>query len=85
VLAFGHETVMLVGESGSGKSTTTWALLHHGCRYFSDELGPVDLQTGTVYPYPHALCLKDVPLKPYPLPRNTLYTARAVYTHSCPP
>jgi hypothetical protein len=79
VLAFGHETVMLVGESGSGKSTTTWALLHHGYRYFSDELGPVDLQTGTVHPYPHALCLKDVPPTPYPLPRNTLYTARALY------
>jgi hypothetical protein len=46
---------MLVGESGSGKSTTAWALLHHGCCYFSDELGPVDLQTGEVYPYPHAL------------------------------
>jgi hypothetical protein len=79
VLAFGHEAVMLVGESGSGKSTTTWALLHHGCRYFSDELGPVDLQTGEVYPYPHALCLKDVPPGPYPLPTNTLYTAHALH------
>jgi hypothetical protein len=79
VLAFGNEAVMLVGKSGSGKSTTTWALLHHGWRYFSDELGPLDLQTGEVYPYPHALCLKDVPPGSYPLPQNTLYTARALH------
>jgi hypothetical protein len=70
---------MLVGESGSGKSTTTWALLHHGCVYLSDELAPVDLQTSEVYPYPHALCLKDVPPGPYPLPKNTLYTSRTLH------
>ena len=79
VVALGHTAVMLVGESGNGKSTTTWALLHHGWRYFSDELGPIDLQTGEVYPYPHALCLKDVPPGPYRLPRNTLYTTRTLH------
>jgi hypothetical protein len=79
VLALEHAAVMLVGESGSGKSTTAWALLHHSCRYFSDELGPVDLQTGDVHPYPHALCLKDVPPRPYALPKNTLYTARTLH------
>jgi hypothetical protein len=79
VLAFGHKAIMLVGQSGSGKSTTTWALLHHGGRYFSDELGPMDLQTGEVYPYPHALCLKSVPPGPYPLPKGTLYTSRTLH------
>jgi hypothetical protein len=79
VLALEHGAMMLVGGSGSGKSTTTWALLHQGCRYFSDELGPVDLQTGEVYPYPRALCLKDVPPGPYSLPNNTLYTARTLH------
>jgi hypothetical protein len=79
VVTLEHAAVMLVGESGSGKSTTTWALLHHGCGYLSDELGPVDLQTGEVYPYPHALCLKDIPPGPYPLPHNTLYTARTLH------
>jgi hypothetical protein len=79
VLALEHAAVMLVGESGSGKSTTTWALLHHGCRYFSDELAPLDLQTGEVYPYPHALCLKDVPPGPYSLPKDTLYTAQTLH------
>jgi hypothetical protein len=79
VVALEHAAVMLVGESGSGKSTTTWALLHHGCRYFSDELGPIALQTGEVYPYPHALCLKDVPPGAYRLPQNTLYTERTLH------
>jgi hypothetical protein len=85
VLALEHAAVMLVGESGSGKSTTTWASLHHGRRYFSDELGPLNLQTGEVYPHPHALCLKDVPPGPYPLPKNTLYTAHTPYPDSSPP
>jgi hypothetical protein len=79
VLVLEHKAVMLVGESGSGKSTTTWALLHHGYGYLSDELGPVDLRTCEVYPYPHALCLKDVPPGPYPLPKTTLYTSRTLH------
>lgn len=79
VLQFGHKAFMLVGESGSGKSTTTWGLLHHGCGYWSDELGPVDLQTLEVHPYPHALCLKNVPPWPYPQPRSTVCTSRTLH------
>ena len=70
---------LLVGASGHGKSTTTWALLHHGFRYFSDELSPVDLTTFVVYPYPHALCLKAAPPGAYPLPQQTLTTARTLH------
>jgi hypothetical protein len=70
---------MLVGASGCGKSTTAWALLHHGCRYFSDELGPVDPTTLAVYPYPRALCLKEAPSGPYPLPPQTLVTSRTLH------
>jgi hypothetical protein len=77
VLAFRDRAFMLVGPSGSGKSTTTWALLHHGCRYLSDELGAVDLRTRDVLPYPHALCLKQEPPPAYPLPDQTLRTARS--------
>lgn len=79
VLGFAERAVMLVAPSGSGKSTTTWALLHHGFRYLSDELGPVDLQTLTVHPYPHALCLKDAPPPAYPLPASTLSTASTLH------
>src|SRR5262249_15627860 len=59
VLEAAGRAVLLVGPSGGGKSTTTWALLHHGFGYLSDELGPVDLPTGTVLPYPRALILKQ--------------------------
>src|SRR5262249_49284843 len=45
VLAFEGRTVLLIGEPGAGKSTLTWALLHHGFDYLSDELAPIDLNT----------------------------------------
>jgi hypothetical protein len=79
VLEYAGNALMLVAESGGGKSITSWALLHHGFRYLSDELGPVDLKTLEVYPYPHALCLKNEPPPAYPLPKRTLYTSRTLY------
>jgi len=78
-LEWGGRALMLVARSGSGKSTTTWALLHHGFRYLSDELAPVDLKTLHVYPYPHALCLKDEPPETYPLPKSTIYTSQTMH------
>jgi hypothetical protein len=63
---------LLAGESGSGKSTTCWGLLHHGFRYLSDELAPVDLGSGQVLAYPHALCLKQRPPAGYPLPADAV-------------
>ena len=59
---------LLAGESGNGKSQTAWGLLHHGFRYLSDELSPVDPHSLCVFPYPHALCLKRRPPPAYPLP-----------------
>jgi hypothetical protein len=79
VLEWAGNACLLVGPSGSGKSTITWALLHDGYRYLSDELAPVDLQTLHVYPYRHALCLKDTPSRQYPLPEKSLSTAHALY------
>lgn len=79
VLEFAGTAFMLVAASGNGKSTITWELLHHGFRYLSDELGPVDLKTLKVYPYPRALCLKDKPPGLYPLPQKTLYTSRTLH------
>ncbi len=64
----------LVAPSGYGKSTTTWGLMHHGFKYLSDELAPIELTTMQVHPYPHALCLKAAPPADYPLPNETIYT-----------
>lgn len=70
---------LLVAESGGGKSTTSWALLHHGFRYASDELAPVQLDSMNVLVYPHALCLKTEPPPPYRLPDATIYTERTLH------
>jgi hypothetical protein len=63
--------VLIASASGGGKSTTTWALLHLGFGYQSDELSPVHVDSMRVYPYPHALCLKRRPPS-YPLPSGTI-------------
>lgn len=72
-------SAIITAPSGTGKSTTTWGLLHQGFRYLSDELAPIDLDTMTVCPYPHALCLKDEPPPPYSLPPGTLRTAKTLH------
>ncbi|MFO1206184.1 MAG: hypothetical protein U1E63_10720 [Burkholderiales bacterium] len=69
---------VLAADSGKGKSTTTWALLHHGFRYLSDELSAIDLQSMRVFPYPHALCLKQRP-PAYPLPPSTIDLGRTLH------
>jgi hypothetical protein len=70
---------LLAAESGNGKSTTTWALLSHGFGYLSDELSPVDLVSMAVFPYPHALCLKQPPAVPYGLPPRAIDLGRTVH------
>jgi hypothetical protein len=82
VLEIGGRSVMLVAPSGGGKSTTTWALVHHGFRYLSDELGPVELSSLSVHPYPRALLLKSAPPPSYPVPRSTLRTSRGFHLPS---
>ena len=70
---------LFVAESGAGKSTTVWALLHHGFRYLSDELSPIDVARMEVHAYPHALCLKRSPPVPYVLPAETFHTSRTAH------
>lgn len=70
---------LLTGESGDGKSTTTWALLHHGFGYLSDELSPIDLRAMQVCAYPHALCVKQQPPPPYGLPPEAMHLGRTIH------
>jgi hypothetical protein len=72
VVALDGRALALCGPSGIGKSTTAFALLHHGFRYLSDELAPIDTVSGLVHPYAHALCLKSRPPAPYRLPAGVL-------------
>jgi len=78
-LEYRGRACLLVASSGSGKSTTTWALLHNGFNYLSDELASIDVETMKVYPYPHALCLKTEPPEPFTLPKETLYTDHTLH------
>ena len=71
--------LILVAESGGGKSTTTWALLHHGFHYGSDELAPVEPATRRVQGFPSALCLKSDPPDSFPLPTGAIRTPEAVH------
>jgi len=79
VLAADDSAFMLVSQSGGGKSTECWALSHHGFRYLSDELGPVDLKTLTIHPFTRALMLKTNPPASYRLPPTTLCTSRGFH------
>lgn len=78
VVEFAGRAALLVAASGGGKSTTTWALLHHGFRYVSDELAPVNPGTLRVHPYPRALCLKEKSPELYPPPERILATAQTL-------
>ena len=74
---------LLAAESGGGKSTTTWAMLHHGFDYLTDELSPVDIQSMHVFPYPHAICLKRLPPDSYPLPPSAMHLSRTIHVPAC--
>jgi hypothetical protein len=79
-LAWRGRACMLAAPSGAGKSTLAWALVRHGHRYLSDELCPIDLASGCIEPYPHALCLKSLPpAATPPLPPATVRTTRTLH------
>ena len=77
-IEWGGKAYLFAAEAGSGKSTTTWALLHHGFGYLSDELSPIDLDSLAVLPYPHALCLKSHRRYPMRCP-NKRFTSGALF------
>src|SRR5262245_15643615 len=76
--------VMLVAKPGGGKSTLTWAMLHHGFGFLSDELAPVDPYTWQLPPCPRTLPLKRKPPASYPLPRRTVVTSRSLHVQDVP-
>jgi len=47
--------LVLPAPSGSGKSTLVAGLTAAGCEYLSDEVALVDLESGTLHPFPRAL------------------------------
>ena len=74
-----NKAYLLAAEAGLGKSTTTWALLHHGFGYLSDELSSIELGSMHVLPYPRALCLKRPPPVPYALRDGAIHLERTIH------
>ena len=63
---------VIAAPSGTGKSTLTLALARSGFVYLSDELAPIDVESGSVLPFRHALCLKSTPPDPLLLPMTAV-------------
>jgi len=59
VVGTGASCVLLPAASGGGKSSLTTALVHRGCRYFSDEVALIEATTFHVSPMPLAICIKS--------------------------
>ena len=51
--------VIIPAISGSGKSTLSAGLAFDGWRFFSDEFGMLDVESGDLYPYPSPISLKN--------------------------
>ena len=59
VVAADGGCIILPATAGSGKSSLTAALVHHGVRYFSDEVALIEPTTFHVPPMPLATCVKS--------------------------
>ena len=57
-VAWSGGVCVLAGRSGAGKTTLTAALVAAGFGYLTDDMAPLDGNTGRVYPMPFALALK---------------------------
>lgn len=79
VVESGGRAILLSATAGQGKSTTTWALLHHGFRFLSDELAPVDLDSLEAHPFPRAISLKSPPPEPYALVQPVRTETRVIH------
>ena len=78
-LAWADGAVMLVAPSGGGKSTMSWALLHRGFRYLSDELTPIELASLEVVPFSRALMVKSEPPASHPMTTRAVRTSRGFH------
>jgi hypothetical protein len=79
VMKRAEHCVLIAAESGTGKSTTAFALQNYGYRYMSDELAPIDIAGCSVFPYRHALCLKNIPPEPFATLPGHFATARTLH------
>ena len=72
VVSLDDRSFLFPAPRGHGKSTLAWALLQHGLRYSSDELGAIDPTDLSVEPFSRAICLKSNPPPPYEAPAESI-------------
>ena len=58
VLEKSGTTIVFPGEAGSGKTTLAAALMLHGCRFFSDEIAVLNVESLCVSPLPLPMSIK---------------------------
>lgn len=66
-----QHSILLTGSSGAGKSSLALALTSddaHAWQLMSDELAPIEIGDGSVFPYRRAIGLKSTPPDPITLP-----------------
>jgi hypothetical protein len=57
-------TIVFPGEAGSGKTTLAAALMLHGCRFFSDEIAVLNVESLCVSPLPLPMSIKPGSVEP---------------------
>ena len=57
-LACGGKGVLLVGAPYAGKTTLAVALAREGLEYYSDDLAPIDRQSGLLFPFRRAAAVR---------------------------
>jgi hypothetical protein len=58
-VSLGNAGAVLCASSGTGKTSLTLGLAATGCAFLSDELAPIDPETGIVNAYPRAVGLRE--------------------------
>lgn len=74
VLSYADQGILIVAPSMHGKTTLTLKLLHDGFDFLSDDIAPLGLNDGLVYPFPRAFVIRQGSLKLAgfpPLPPDT--------------
>lgn len=71
-LAHKNTGILFPGQSGSGKSSLALGMLQSGLDYLSDELSPVDIQSGEVIPYSKPISLKSTSVFPELFSQNAI-------------
>jgi hypothetical protein len=61
VVVRGHKALLLAGQPWAGKTTFSFRLLDDGWQYFSDDVAPIDLETGEVLAFPKPPAIRTRP------------------------